>query len=57
MPRLAIDMNDPGVVTVPLSPDIDPRTISLAIKTGDKALPAARSFVAAAVEAAADVLM
>ncbi len=57
MPRLAIDMNDPGVVTVPLSPDIDPRTISLAIRTGDKALPAARAFVEAAVEAAANVLI
>jgi DNA-binding transcriptional LysR family regulator len=57
MPRLAVDMNDAGVITVPLGPQIEPRTISLAIKTGDKALPAARAFVEAAVEAAENVLL
>jgi hypothetical protein len=50
-------MNDAGVITVPLGPQIEPRTISLAIKTGDKALPAARAFVEAAVEAAENVLL
>lgn len=56
MPRLAVDMHDPAVVTVPMSPDVETRTISLAIRSGDTALPAARAFVAASIEAAREVL-
>lgn len=56
MPRLAIDLNDDDVVKLPLSPQVDARTISLAIRSGENALPAARAFLNAAVEAAALVL-
>ena len=56
MPRLAVDMHDPAVVTVPMSPDVETRAISLAIRSGDTALPAAQAFVAASIEAAREVL-
>ena len=56
MPRLAVDLNDPEVVLLPLSPAIDSRVISVAIRDSDNVLPAARAFVAAAVEAARRVL-
>jgi DNA-binding transcriptional LysR family regulator len=56
MPRLAVDMQDEGVVKLPLFPQVAARTISLAIRSGDNVLPAARAFMAAAVEAAGLVL-
>ena len=56
MPRLAIDMHDAGITTVSLSPTIEPRVISLVIRQGDQSLPAARSFVTAAIEAAKGIL-
>lgn len=56
MPRLAVDMLDDGVVKLPLSPQVPSRTISLAIRSGENVLPAARAFMAAAVEAARLVL-
>lgn len=56
MPRLAVDMNDEGVVKLPLSPRVASRTISLAIRSGANVLPAARAFMLAAVDAAHRVL-
>ncbi len=56
MPRLAIDMHDAGITTVSLSPTIEPRVISLVIRQGDAAIPAAKAFAAAAREAARGVL-
>lgn len=57
MPQLAIDMKDPGIITVEFNPQITPRTISLAIRSGDAALPAARAFVDATVTTAREVLL
>lgn len=56
MPRLAVDMHDEGVLKLPLSPQVPPRTISLAIRSGENVLPAARAFMTAAIEAAQLVL-
>lgn len=56
MPRLAVDLNDDGIVKLPLSPKVELRTISLAIRSGENVLPAARAFKSAAVEAARLVL-
>ena len=56
MPRLAIDMQDADITTVSLSPNIEPRVISLVIRQGDAAIPAATAFAAAAREAARGVL-
>lgn len=56
MPRLAVDLNDERIVALPLSPQVEPRTVSIAIRSADAVLPAARAFVAAAVDAARDVL-
>ena len=49
-------MHDAGITTVSLSPTIEPRVISLVIRQGDQSLPAARSFVTAAIEAAKGIL-
>ena len=56
MPRLAVDMNDDNVIALPLSPQVEPRKVSIAIRSGDAVLPAARAFVDAAVDAAREVL-
>ncbi len=56
MPRLAVDLNDDDVIKVPLSPQVEPRTVSLAVRSGENVLPAARAFVNAAIEAASLVL-
>ena len=56
MPRLAVDLNDEDVVKLPLSPEVEARTVSLAVRSGENALPAARAFVSAAIEAATLVL-
>ena len=56
MPRLAIDMQDADITTVSLAPTIEPRVISLVIRQGDAAIPAAKAFAAAAREAARGVL-
>jgi DNA-binding transcriptional LysR family regulator len=56
MPRLAVDLNDDEVIKLPLSPQVEPRTVSLAIRSGDNVLPAAQAFLNAAIEAAALVL-
>ena len=56
MPRLAVDLNDDDVVKLPLSPNVQARTISLAVRSGANVLPAARAFMSAAIEAAQDVL-
>lgn len=56
MPRLAVDLNDDDVVKLPLSPDVQARTISLAVRSGTNVLPAARAFMTAAIEAAHEVL-
>lgn len=56
MPRLAVDLTDPVITALPLSPAIEPRLVSLAIRSGEHTLPAARTFVAATKEAASVVL-
>lgn len=56
MPRLAVDLNDDDVIKLPLSPQVEARTVSLAVRSGENVLPAARAFVSAAIEAAALVL-
>lgn len=56
MPQLAVDMKDQEVITVGFTPEIAPRTISLAIRSGDAALPAARAFVDATISTAHEVL-
>lgn len=56
MPRLAVDLHDEHVHMLPLSPAFAPRRVSLAIRAGDHALPAAQAFVNATVEAAQLVL-
>lgn len=56
MPRLAVDLNDDDVVKLPLSPQVEARTVSLAVRSSENVLPAARAFVTAAIEAAALVL-
>ncbi len=56
MPRLAVDMNDDGIVALPLSPQVEPRQVSIAIRSSDAVLPAARAFVDAAIDAARHVL-
>ena len=56
MPRLAVDLNDDDVIKLPLSPQVEPRTVSLAVRSGENVLPAARAFANAAIEAAALVL-
>jgi DNA-binding transcriptional LysR family regulator len=56
MPRLAVDMHDANIIALPLSPQVEPRTVSIAIRSGDSVLPAARAFVEAAVDAAREVL-
>jgi DNA-binding transcriptional LysR family regulator len=56
MPRLAVDMNDDDIIALPLSPQVEPRSVSIAIRSGDAVLPAARAFVDAAVDAAREVL-
>jgi DNA-binding transcriptional LysR family regulator len=57
MPQLAIDMKDPDILTVGFTPEIAPRTISLAIRSGDAAVPAARAFVKATISTAREVLL
>ena len=56
MPRLAVDLNDDDVIKLPLSPQVEPRTVSLAIRSGENVLPAAQAFLNAAIEAATLVL-
>jgi len=45
MPRLTIDMNDPGVVVRELSPAVTPRTIYLGLRRQGSRLPAAERLV------------
>ena len=52
MPRLAVDMNDDDVIKLPLFPQVEPRKVSIAIRSGDTVLPAAQAFSNAAIEAA-----
>ena len=49
MPRLAIDVDDPGIVVKPLDPPIPPRLIVLATHKGTTPLPAEQTFTEVAV--------
>jgi len=48
MPRLAIDVHDPGIQVRPLTPSITPRTIYIALRREGARLPAAERLVALA---------
>lgn len=56
MPRLAVDLTDEAVATYTFDPALTPRTVNLAVRTGEQDLPAAVNFAEAAAEAARLVL-
>jgi DNA-binding transcriptional LysR family regulator len=45
MPRLAVDLHDPGVVVADFEPALPPRTVVLAKRRGRTLIPAADRFV------------
>ena len=45
MPLLAVDTADAGIAVKRLEPDLDPRTIVLAVSSGTTAIPAAQRFM------------
>lgn len=50
MPRLAVDLNDPGTRVVELDPPMPPRTITIAKRRGRTLIPAANRFCELAQE-------
>ncbi len=56
MPRLAVNLDDPGISTYLLKPELTPRSLNLAVRKGEERMPSAITVVEAASEAARLVL-